>query len=95
LGAGVDLRIARSVLVVGEASYRFARFKNFRPDLHPGFDLDEQGHRMEGFWYFDRADDTYRFRLDDGHMDDFMRNVPSFDISLNGFSLRAGLRFGF
>jgi hypothetical protein len=89
------MRIARNVLVVGEASYRFARFKGFRPDPHPGFDLDEQGHPMEGFWYFDQADDRYHFRLDDGHMDEFMRSVPSFDISLNGFSLRAGLRFGF
>jgi len=28
-------------------------------------------------------------------MDEFMRGVPPFDISLNGLSLRAGLRFGF
>ena len=94
-GLGADLRIARNVLVVGEANYRFVNFKGFRVDSHPGFDLDDQGHRMDGFWYLDQGDGRYHFRLDDGHMDEFMRDLPPFDISLSGFSLRAGLRFGF
>jgi len=94
-GLGADFRIARNVLIVGEASYRFVRFSGFQVDAHPGFELDDQGHPMEGFWYFDQAGDRYHFRLDDGHMDEFMRGVPPFDISLNGLSLRAGLRFGF
>ncbi len=94
-GLGADLRIARNVLVVGEADYRFVSIKDFEADLHPGFDLDDQGHPMDGFWYFDQADGRYHFRLDDGHMDEFMRSLPRFDIILSGFSLRAGLRFGF
>jgi len=94
-GLGADLRIARNVLIVGEANYRFVRFTDFQVDAHPGFELDDQGHSRQGFWYFDQADDRYHFRLDDGHMDEFMRGLASFDISLNGFSLRAGLRFGF
>lgn len=95
LGLGADLRIGRNVLVIGEVSYRFARFKGFRADPQPGSVFDEQGHRMDGFWYFDRGDGQYHFRADDGHMDEFMRNLPSFDINLNGFSLKAGLRLGF
>ena len=94
-GLGADLRIARNVLVVGETSYRFVSIKGLRADLHPGFDLDDQGHRMDGFWYLDQGDGRYHFRLDDGHMDEFMRGLPRFDIILSGFSLRAGLRFGF
>jgi len=94
-GLGADFRIARNVLVVGEANYRFVSIKGFEADLHPGFDLDDQGHPMDGFWYFDQADGGYHFRLDDGHMDEFRRGLPRFDIILSGFSLRAGLRFGF
>jgi len=94
-GLGADLRIARNVLVVGEADYRFVSIKGFKADLHAGFDLDDQGHPMDGFWYFDQADGRYHFRLDDGHMDEFRRDLPPFDIILSGFSLRAGLRFGF
>ena len=94
-GLGADFRIARNVLIVGEVGYRFVSIKGFRVDLHPGFDLDEQGHRMDGFWYLDQGDGRYHFRLDDGHMDEFMRDLPAFDISLSGFSLRGGLRFGF
>ena len=95
LGLGADLRIARRVLVVGEVGYRFVRFSGFRVDSHPGFDFDAQGHSLAGFWYFDQADSRYHYHLDDGHMDEFMSGLPSFDINLNGFSLRAGLRFGF
>jgi hypothetical protein len=94
-GVGSDLRIARHVRAVAEVSYRFINFKGFIFDPHPGFDFDEIGHRMEGFWYFDQADDRYHFRMDDGHMEEFIRGLPSFDIRLNGFSLRAGLRLGF
>lgn len=94
-GLGADFRIGRNVLVIGEASYRFVSFKGFRADLHPGFDFDAQGHRMDGFWYLDRGDGQYHFRADDGRMDEFMRNMPPFDINLSGFSMKAGLRFGF
>ncbi len=94
-GLGADLRIGRNILVIGEASYRFVNFKGFRADLHPGFDFDERGHRMDGFWYFNQRDGRYHFRVEDGQMDEFMRNLPPFDINLNGFSMKAGLRFGF
>jgi hypothetical protein len=94
-GLGADLRIGRNILVIGEVSYRFVNFKGFRADLHPGFDFDVGGHRMNGFWYFNRRDGRYHFRVEDGPMDEFMRNLPPFDISLNGFSMKAGLRFGF
>jgi len=94
-GLGADLRIGRNVLVIGEASYRFVSFKGFRADLHPGFDFDEWGHRMDGFWYFDQGDSRYHFRVEDGQMDEFMRNLPPFDTNLSGFSMKAGLRFGF
>ena len=95
LGLGADLRIGRNVLVIGEASYRFVSFKGFRADLHPGFDFDERGHRMDGFWYFDQGDGRYHFRVEDGQMSEFMRNLPPFDINLSGVSMKAGLRFGF
>jgi hypothetical protein len=94
-GLGADFRIARNVLVVGETSYRFVRFEGFQVGAHPGFDLDVQGHPVEGFWYFDQSDDRYHFRLEDGYMNEFMSGLSPFDISLNGLSLRAGLRFGF
>jgi len=94
-GLGADLRIARNVLIVGEASYRFVSFKGLRADPHPGFDLDDQGHYMDGFWYFDQRDGRFHFHEDDGLREEFMKDLPPFDISLNGFSLRAGLRFGF
>ncbi len=95
LGLGADLRIARNILFFGEASYRFVTLTGFRPDLHPGSDLDEQGHRMDGFWYFNQGDGGFRFHADDGHMEEFRRNLPPFDIKLNGFSLRIGMKFGF
>jgi hypothetical protein len=94
-GLGADFRIARKVLAVGEASYRFVSFKGFKADLHPGFDVDEAGNMMSGFWYYDRRDGESYFRMDNGHMDEFRRDLPPFDINLSGLSLRAGLRFGF
>jgi len=95
LGLGADLRIGRNVLVIGEVSYRFVILNGFMPDLHPGSDLDEQGHRMDGFWYFDQSDDRNHFRMDDGHMDEFRKNLTPFDININGFGMKAGLRLGF
>jgi hypothetical protein len=50
---------------------------------------------MDGFWYFDQGDSRYHFRVEDGQMDEFMRNLPPFDTNLSGFSMKAGLRFGF
>lgn len=95
LGLGADFRITQSILVVGEAGYRFVSLKGFKPDLHPGLDLDERGNPMNGFWYFNQPDGQFHFRADDGHMDEFMRGLPRFDINLSGLSLKAGLRFGF
>jgi len=95
LGLGADLRIGRNVLVIGEASYRFVSFKGFRADPHPGFDFDERGHRMDGFWFFDQRDGRYHFHLEDGQRDEFMRNLAPFDIDLTGFSIKAGLRLAF
>ena len=95
LGLATDLRIGRNVLVIGEASYRFVTLNGFRPDLHPGSDLDEQGRRMDGFCYFDQSDARYHFRADDEHMDEFRKNLTPFDINISGFSMKAGLRLGF
>jgi hypothetical protein len=95
LGLGADLRIARNILFFSEASYRFVTLRGFRPDLHPGTNLDQQGHRMDGFWYFNQGDGALRFHAEDGHMDQFLGNLPLFDINLNGFSLGVGLKFGF
>jgi hypothetical protein len=95
LGLGADLRIGRNILVIGEASYRFVNFKGFKPDLHPGMSFDAQGQQMNGFWYMNSKNNQFLFRMDDGQMNEFMKNLPAFNINLNGFNIEAGLRFGF
>jgi Outer membrane protein beta-barrel domain len=94
-GLGADLRIGRNIVVIGEASYRFVNFKGFKPDLHPGFEVDAQGQQMNGFWYMNPKNNQFLFRMDDGQMNEFMKNLAAFNINLSGFNLEAGLRFGF
>ena len=95
LGLGADLRIGRNILVIGEASYRFVSLKGFKPDLHPGTGFDTQGQPMNGFWYMNPKNNQFLFRMDDGQMNEFIKNLPAFNINLSGFNLQAGLRFGF
>lgn len=93
LGAGIDLCLAKKVALVGQAVYRFVSLKNFSSELHPGFRVGEEGHE-EGFWHYHHGHEEWHFHYiyEEGQM---MDNASLFNISLNGFSLRFGVRFLF
>ncbi len=95
-GLGIDFKITDRIVIGAEGVYRFVNLKGFESELHPGFreGLPGEDHE-EGFWHFHHGQGDYHFHgseEDEGQM--FLDSSP-FDISLNGFSLRAGIKFKF
>ncbi|NIM89423.1 MAG: hypothetical protein GTO17_00560 [Candidatus Aminicenantes bacterium] len=96
VGFGTDIEIGARILVVVEGIYRFINLKDFVSELHPGFREGMEGEEHEeGFWHYHHHDQQWHFHEQHKDPDQMMMDIPNFNISLNGFSLRAGLKFSF
>jgi opacity protein-like surface antigen len=96
VGVGIDFEIADRITVVAEGLYRFANLKGFTSELHEGFrqgTADEE--HEEGFWHFHHHEEEWHFHEEHENGQQILMDVPSFNISLNGISLRIGIKFGF
>lgn len=93
-GFGFDFNVADRIVIVTEGIFRFASLQNFTSELHPGFsnDTDEQ---VEGFWHFHHGHGEWHFHEEHEDLDQMMNETSLFNINLNGFSIRAGIRFTF
>ena len=95
-GIGFDFKIADRVIIVTEGIYRFVNLKGFTSELHPGFreGMEGEGHE-EGFWHYHHHQEEYHFHESHEDQEQIMIDSPFYNISLNGFSIRAGIKFGF
>lgn len=94
LGIGFDFKVADRVMIVAEGIYRFVNLKNFTSELHPGF-IEEMGEHMEGFWHLHHGLGEWHFHEEHEDQTQVMDDTSPFNINLNGFSIRAGIKFGF
>ncbi len=95
-GFGFDLEIADRIKIVAEGIYRFVNLKGFTSELHPGFrEGMEGGGQEEGFWHYNHSQGEYHFHNSYEDQAQMMIDSPPYNISLNGFSLRAGIKFRF
>jgi len=95
-GFGFDLEIADRIKIVVEGIYRFINLKGFTSELHPGFrEGMEGGGQEEGFWHYNHSMGEYHFHESYEDQAQMMTDSPLYNISLNGFSLRAGIKFRF
>jgi len=70
--------------------------KGFTSELHEGFREGMEGEEHEeGFWHYHHHEGEYYFHESQENQEQMMIDTPPFDISLNGFSIRAGIKFGF
>jgi len=95
LGLGLDFKVARKVLLSAEALYRFVTVKHFKSETRPGYLLDAQGQRVEGFWSYDHMTERFQFHMSGQDQDAIGSGLQPFDVRLSGFALRVGLRLGF
>jgi len=95
-GFGFNLEIADRIKIVAEGIYRFINLKGFTSELHPGFRGGmEGGGQEEGFWHYNHDQGEYHFHGSQEDPAQMMIDCPPYNISLNGFSLRAGIKFRF
>ncbi len=95
-GFGFDLEIADRIKIMAEGIYRFVNLKGFTRELHPGFrEGIEDGGQEEGFWHYNHSQGEYHFHNSYEDQAQMMIDSPPYNISLNGFSLRAGIKFRF
>ncbi len=95
-GFGFGLEIADRIKIVAEGIYRFVNLKGFTGELYPGFrEGMEGGGQEEGFWHYNHSQGEYHFHNYYEDQAQMMIDSPPYDISLNGFSLRAGIKFRF
>lgn len=96
IGLGIDFKIADRITVVAEGLYRFANLKGFTSELHEGFREGMEGEEHEeGSWHFHHHDEEWHFHEEHENQQEILMDVPPFNISLNGISLRIGIKFGF
>jgi hypothetical protein len=96
VGFGFDLEIADRIKIVAEGIYRFVNLKGFTSELHPGFrEGMEGGGQEEGFWHYNHSQGEYHFHNSYEDQAQMMIDSPPYNISLNGFSLLAGIKFRF
>lgn len=93
-GFGFDFKVADRIVIVTEGIFRFASLKNFTSELYPGF-KDEMGEYVEGFWHFHHGHGEWHFHEEHEDLLQMSAENSPFNISLNGFSIRAGIRFSF
>lgn len=95
-GFGFDLEIADRITIAAEGIYRFVNLKGFTSELHPGFREGMEGEEHEeGFWHYNHSQGEYHFHESHEDQAQMMIDSPPYNISLNGFSLRAGIKFSF
>jgi hypothetical protein len=95
-GFGFELEIAARIKIVAEGIYRFVNLKGFTSELHPGFREGMEGEEHEeGFWHYNHGQEEYHFHNSYEDQAQMMIDSPPYNISLNGFSLRAGIKFRF
>ncbi len=95
-GFGFDLKIADRIKIVAEGIYRFVNLKGFTSELHPGFREGMEGEEHEeGFWHYNHGQGEYHFHEFHEDQAQMMIDSPPYNISLNGFSLRVGIKFRF
>jgi hypothetical protein len=95
-GFGFDLKMADRIVIVAEGIYRFVNLKGFTNELHSGFREGMEGEEHEeGFWHYNHDYGEYHFHESHEDQAQMMLDSPAFNISLNGFSLRAGIKFSF
>jgi len=95
-GIGFDFKVADRIAIVAEGIYRFINLKNFTSELHPGFrDGAQSEEHEEGFWHFHHDHGDWHFHEEHEVQDQMMMENSFYNISLNGFSIRAGIKFGF
>lgn len=96
IGVGIDFKIADRIIVVAEGLYRFANLKGFTSELHEGFREGMEGEEHEeGFWHFHHHDEEWHFHEEHENEQQMLMDVPPSNISLNGISLRVGIKFLF
>lgn len=93
-GFGFDFNVADRIVIVTEGIFRFASLKNFTSELHPGFSNDTDEF-VEGFRHFHQGHREWHFHEEHEDLDQMMNETSLFNINLNGFSIRAGIRFIF
>ena len=95
VGIGFDFKATNKLSIIAESIYRFINFKNFTSQLHPGSrDLEGEQHE-DGFWHFHHHQDKWYFHEEHEDEMQMLLDSSSFNISLNGFSIRAGIKFSF
>lgn len=96
VGFGFDLKVADRIMIVAEGIYRFVNLKGFTSELHPGFreGMDDEEHQ-EGFWHYHHHHEEWHFHEEHENDEQMITDSSNFNISLNGFSLRAGIKFKF
>ncbi len=95
-GLGAEYKITNRITAAVHGLYRFVNLEGFKSELHPGFreGMEENGHE-EGNWHFHHNEDEYHFHEMHDDPDQMMGESSPFNISLSGFSLRAGIKFVF
>ena len=95
-GFGFDFKMADRVMIVAEGIYRFVNLRGFTNELLPGFREGMEGEEHEeGFWHYNHSHGEYHFHESHEDQAQMMLDSPPFNISLNGFSLRVGIKFSF
>lgn len=95
-GFGFDLKVAERIIILVEGLYRFVNLSGFENELHPGFREGTAGVGYEeGFWHYNHSQGEYHFHESNEDQAQMMIDSPPLNISLNGFSFRAGIKFRF
>ncbi len=95
IGLGLDLKVSDRVVIVAGGLYRFVSLKSFMSELHEGFRQGMEGEHEEGFWHFHHHDNDWHFHEEHENEQQMLMDVSTFNISLNGISLRIGIKFLF
>ncbi len=95
-GLGVEYKITSRITALAQGVYRFVNLNGFSSELHPGFKegMNDNEHE-EGAWHFHHDEGEYHFHDYYEDPEQMMNNPSPFNIRLNGFSLRMGIKFGF
>ena len=95
-GLGVEYKITSRITAMAYGVYRFVNLDGFTSELHPGYRVGIGGEENEeGFWLYHHSQGEYHFHESHEDLELMMEDNAPFNISLNGFSLRMGIKFGF
>jgi len=95
-GFGFEFKVADRITILAQGVYRFVNLDGFTSELHPGYREEMGGEEhVEGFWHHHHGHGEYHFHESHEEQEQMMEDNTPFNISLNGFSLRAGIKFGF